>query len=869
MKYLDLRAFCLLLALWSFEAVARFYPINGGMVNQQNTVTTASSTTTFAATGNQTYIFEGSQNQTALLPPATSLPVDWWYELVNNSTGTVTVNDGSGALLQTLAAGQVGHIQLSARSNSAGTWKKWPWFPSSLFYLKSEYINATTGAADAGKPIKTNSSGVIDPTFLPSLSSPLTTKGDIFGFSNKNDRFPVGSDGFIFTADSSQPFGYKWAAAPTSGINQLTGDVAAGPGSGSQAATVVLVGGSSAANVHAAELLANAATNTNTASAVVKRDGSGNFTVGTITGALTGIASGNELPLTFSAPLLRTVNTISCVAATGSVAGCLSITAQTIAGAKTFSDTATFSVAGASGLGAVLISGTPFSGTGTTAFPMLAMVDAASSTTWNTSGTYFGINAKSGFAGNLIDAQANNSSAFSVAANGGVTIGMTTPALSNPGLTIKATTGNNAYIYLYSASGGGPTILDTGNNGSMQLQNSSKNIFSSDGAGHIGCMVGAANGAANLDSFLCINQTGDTTHNTIAATLIGSQTGDLFTGYAADGTTKLFRADSSGKVWGIGLDAGSAVIANVADPATSQQAATKNYVDTAVSNNSIQKDGCAWASVAALPTIIYANGSSGVGATITGFAFGALSIDGNSPSVGDRVLIKNQVTKAQNGIYTVTATGSAGAVFVLTRATDYNTASEILNGTQTFIAGGATLASTQWAMNNTAPITVGTTDITFAQTSGPGSVTGGTGVTVTGSSIAITNVGPGAGSYTIPNITINAQGQITAATSGSASVTPPVGQVKTANYVATTGDDFVICNVATTDMTVTFYAASSASRKPIRVKNASQTGTCTVFPTSTAESIFAATGNEASIILSPGGNALDFEPDGSSKWYVF
>ena len=73
-------------------------------------------------------------------------------------------------------------------------------------------------------------------------------------------------------------------------ITALTGDVTAS-GPGSSAATVAFVGTSSAANVSAAELLANAATNLNTASTIVKRDASGNFTAGTITASLSGNAS--------------------------------------------------------------------------------------------------------------------------------------------------------------------------------------------------------------------------------------------------------------------------------------------------------------------------------------------------------------------------------------------------------------------------------------------------------------------------------------------------------------------------------------------------------------------------------------------------
>jgi hypothetical protein len=77
------------------------------------------------------------------------------------------------------------------------------------------------------------------------------------------------------------------------GITSLSGDVSASGPSGASVATVLLVGGSSAANVHAAELLANAATSSNTASTIVKRDGSGNFSAGTITANLTGNVTGN------------------------------------------------------------------------------------------------------------------------------------------------------------------------------------------------------------------------------------------------------------------------------------------------------------------------------------------------------------------------------------------------------------------------------------------------------------------------------------------------------------------------------------------------------------------------------------------------
>ncbi len=227
----------ILALLFSYAAMAGFFPVNRGMVNQANIVQTAASTTSLAATGNQVYVFEGTTTQTAQFPNATSLPIDWWYELVNNSTGAVTVNDGAGAQLKILSSGETGKFQMSARATSAGTWKLWPSIATSNIFQRLNFISTTTGVPDAGKPIKTNNFGVLDISFLPTYASPLTTKGDLFGFSNANDRVHIGADTFVLTADSTNPLGVKWAAS-SNGITQLTGDVTAGPGAGSKVASI-------------------------------------------------------------------------------------------------------------------------------------------------------------------------------------------------------------------------------------------------------------------------------------------------------------------------------------------------------------------------------------------------------------------------------------------------------------------------------------------------------------------------------------------------------------------------------------------------------------------------------------------------------
>lgn len=187
----------------------------------------------------------------------------------------------------------------------------------------------------------------------------------------------------------------------------------------------------------------------------------------------------------------------------------------------------------------------------------------------------------------------------------------------------------------------------------------------------------------------------------------------------------------------------SALILPSATTATTQAAsngtgsvATCLYVDNAILGQRT-KEAAKYASTAALPSIVYSNGSSGVGATLTGVALAAISLDGNSPSLNDRVLIKNQTSTFQNGIYTVTQTGSGIAVFILTRATDFDQAADIQTGDNIFVTSGNTLSTTTWTYNAGDNPVMGTDPITLVQTAGQGSFTAGNGIAITGVSIAI------------------------------------------------------------------------------------------------------------------------------------
>src|SRR5262249_18352603 len=98
------------------------------------------------------------------------------------------------------------------------------------------------------------------------------------------------------------------------------------------------------------------------------------------------------------------------------------------------------------------------------------------------------------------------------------------------------------------------------------------------------------------------------------------------------------------------------------------------------------------ATATVLPTNTYNNGSGGVGATLTGTANGALTVDGVAVAASDRILVKNEATQSKNGIYTVSNIGSAGAPYVLTRATDANSIDTTVGTTPTSPANPAKLS---------------------------------------------------------------------------------------------------------------------------------------------------------------------------------
>lgn len=258
-------------------------------------------------------------------------------------------------------------------------------------------------------------------------------------------------------------------------------------------------------------------------------------------------------------------------------------------------------------------------------------------------------------------------------------------------------------------------------------------------------LVAPTGGATINDALFATDGTNTValSNGTNAITAIGTVNATAFSGSGAS-LTSLTAANINAGALANGMTATTQALGD-----TTTKIATDAFVANAINDTVDMKDPAAAATNAALilsPT--YANGSSGVGATLTAGTVGVLIVDGYTPALNDRILVKNQASTFQNGCYKVTTLGVAvTTAYVLTRCTDYDQTADIIYGTTFPVLNGTVNVNQQFTMNNNASITVGTTAITYAQTSGGSQLTSGTGILITGNSIAtaaptvITNTG--------------------------------------------------------------------------------------------------------------------------------
>jgi len=254
----------------------------------------------------------------------------------------------------------------------------------------------------------------------------------------------------------------------------------------------------------------------------------------------------------------------------------------------------------------------------------------------------------------------------------------------------------------------------------------------------------------------------------------GTIAGATITSSTINSTTIGAGTPSTGVFTSVAMTTGTITTA----PTTGNDIVNKDYADAIASGINFHQS-CRLATTTALASNTYNNGASGVGATLTANANGALSIDSVAVVVGNRVLIKNEVAQANNGVYTVTQTGSAGAPYILTRASDFDTAGtgvdKIDAGDFFLITAGTTQANTSWVQQTPLPIIVGTTAIVFTQFGAPLTYSAGTGLSESPAyTFNIANTAVTAGTYgsasQVPVFAVNAQGQLTLVTNTSIAI---------------------------------------------------------------------------------------------------
>jgi len=159
------------------------------------------------------------------------------------------------------------------------------------------------------------------------------------------------------------------------------------------------------------------------------------------------------------------------------------------------------------------------------------------------------------------------------------------------------------------------------------------------------------------------------------------------------------------------IDVNSNKIVNVATPVNDTDAANKAYVDAARTGLDVK-------------------GSVKVATTANITLSGTQTIDGVALSVGDRVLVKNQTTGSENGIYVVASSGWS-------RATDADENAEVTSGMFTFVEQGSVNSDTGFVLTTDGAITVGSTSLDFTLFSASGTLIAGDGLSKNGDTLEV------------------------------------------------------------------------------------------------------------------------------------
>lgn len=340
-------------------------------------------------------------------------------------------------------------------------------------------------------------------------------------------------------------------------------------------------------------------------------------------------------------------------------------------------------------------------------------------------------------------------------------------------ITVGAVSGKSQTISIAAATGAVPGTMSASDFAKLAAAtnaNTASTIVLRDGSGNFSAgtitaaLTGTASNAALLNNNNAAFYQARANH---AGTQLAATVSDF------DTQVNTHRLDQlAAPITSVALNAQK--ITGLGDPTSPQDAATKNYVDASAVGLDVKASARAGSVGNVTVTYNATGGASGRG-QMTAMPN---AIDGVSLAAGNRVLLKNQTTAAQNGIWVVSTLGT-GANGVWDRASDFDTDVEVTAGSFTFIEEG-TNAATGWVLTTNNPITIGGgsgTALTFAQFSGTGAYVAGNGLSLAGSSFSVLG--------TANRISVSGSGvDISAAYVGQATITT-LGTITTGTWTGT------------------------------------------------------------------------------------